>query len=49
METGTAIPVVGHNIVVGSKKHKPVKILERPPHTVSSVHPCSSSVMYLLR
>lgn len=35
METGNAKPVVGQNIVVGSKKHHPVKILERPPHTVS--------------
>ena len=33
-ETTTSIPVVGQNIVVGSKTHKPTKILTRPPHKI---------------
>jgi hypothetical protein len=31
-EGTTSIPVVGHNIVVGSKARQSTKILKRPPH-----------------
>ena len=33
-ESTAAIPVVGQNIVVGSKDRKDTKILVRPPHTI---------------